>query len=1012
VTVTVVALQEKGGVNLENLYVRAREFENFTGAVVDFVQRDVRPSGDNPSLAAEVFADAGKVETGCNGAGVYQGYVIKGNQVPDLVQCGGIANLSTQVEQSQTWSDLDWADVATAIRQGTSTYDSKVYSLPIDADYMATVVREDLAGNTTLDTWEQWVAFAESQNGTDMNGDGKPDHGACIALGPAGHFSVFGVLMAIAAPHLQLGGTSQGAFFNTDTLEPKLTAAAMSQIYPDAPSSFSFETALALYKRLVDVAVPGVSAKDAWDYFKNGSCSTWISLPGFVYKTQDTKFGTTNMLTRNVPNATMARVEAPGVPCPSRSTCPYASDTSSGLVSRAPFLATSGFGFAISSKASAIQQQLLFELFTYVSAPEQSNPDVQEWTVSDPFRLSQLDNETIADLVERGWDEPVARQYLEVVDATLNHPNAALDLRVPGLGLYMSSLLDATDSYVHGTARRRRAESADAACEAASDAWQAIPLQLYGQEPAATNTQLDIYRAQLGLPQIVRDTGGGGNEEIALIVTAAVGGMAAAVILGAFAFWIVATLRRKRALERQAEATIKKQIVSAVDALKEIQAPLALIRASDFLEIGSLQSHEALRDKGVLHFVDTTSQFIETVFTRYVTVFFSHQWLAFGDPDPRGEQYAVMVKAARSIAALEKVPLEDIFLWVDVISISQSCRSVQTLAINSLPCFASLLKYFVTVCPTVKHADTGAVCNKASYHERCWCRAELMSFWARNGTERMFYATGGSGAARRSEVGGEEPEGMALEPMAPEGVTESFVDAIKVFHGSLSCCRLGHAGGTACCDKEELMLPMLGLYAEIYAKRDGACKRINDAIEGHLDEIFPRTFEYCANGTTVQKLLFGDLVTVLRHDIDQAVAGGRTGRPLQIGKLQQGTSKAADAPIPHGTKHGSKHASAGPRHGVGGVKHGLATNKSWLLRRSSMSSRWSVGASPDVRPVGSILDEGRLAQLRRAAGSGRLNGADATSQSSDRSTDGEAEAEPKDEAAKLPKPPPLEQEVV
>ena len=37
---------------------------------------------------------------------------------------------------------------------------------------------------------------------------------------------------------------------------------------------------------------------------------------------------------------------------------------------------------------------------------------------------------------------------------------------------------------------------------------------------------------------------------------------------------------------------------------------------------------------------------------------------------------------------------------------------------------------------------------------------------------------------------------MALEPMAPEGVTESFVDAIKVFHGSLSCCRLGHAGGT------------------------------------------------------------------------------------------------------------------------------------------------------------------------------------------------------------------------
>ena len=44
---------------------------------------------------------------------------------------------------------------------------------------------------------------------------------------------------------------------------------------------------------------------------------------------------------------------------------------------------------------------------------------------------------------------------------------------------------------------------------------------------AASRIASRIYRAQLGLPQIVRDTGGGGNEEIALIVTAAVAAVAA-----------------------------------------------------------------------------------------------------------------------------------------------------------------------------------------------------------------------------------------------------------------------------------------------------------------------------------------------------------------------------------------------------------------------------------------------------------------------------------------------------
>ena len=48
-----------------------------------------------------------------------------------------------------------------------------------------------------------------------------------------------------------------------------------------------------------------------------------------------------------------------------------------------------------------------------------------------------------------------------------------------------------------------------------------------------------------------------------------------------------------------------------------------------------------------------------------------------------------------------------------------------------------------------------------------------------------------------------------LRPLAPSD--EILVEALDVFGGDLTCCRRGHGNGEAC-DREELMLPILGLY--------------------------------------------------------------------------------------------------------------------------------------------------------------------------------------------------------
>ena len=70
-----------------------------------------------------------------------------------------------------------------------------------------------------------------------------------------------------------------------------------------------------------------------------------------------------------------------------------------------------------------------------------------------------------------------------------------------------------------------------------------------------------------------------------------------------------------------------------------------------------------------------------------------------------------------------------------------------------------------------------------------------MSCWARNGAETMYKCNGDT--LERFDVNAE---------------------ALDVFGGGLTCCTRGHPDGDPC-DKEALVLPMLGLFAELYENR-------------------------------------------------------------------------------------------------------------------------------------------------------------------------------------------------
>ena len=79
------------------------------------------------------------------------------------------------------------------------------------------------------------------------------------------------------------------------------------------------------------------------------------------------------------------------------------------------------------------------------------------------------------------------------------------------------------------------------------------------------------------------------------------------------------------------------------------------------------------------------------------------------------------------------------------------------------------------------------------------------------------------------------------------------------------------------CDRESLMLSMLGMYGEIYRDRDGMGAEAYSVLKDIRDEIYPRTFtyEYKEGGErkTTTRVLFGDMVDAMEFAVRLDEAG-------------------------------------------------------------------------------------------------------------------------------------------
>src|SRR6267143_6542709 len=400
----------------EPLQRRAPDFKKLTGAKVQVI---TVPFSD---LYQKLLTDfATKTNS-------YDATVFDPQWMGDYVPAGYLEDLTDRVKND---SALQWNDIAPFFRDFSATFKGKVYTIPLDGDFQMVYYRKDLLQKDGLQppaTWDDYISIAKHFQGKDLNGDGKNDYGSCWAMKRSAQS--YWMYISVAAAYLQSQGTKQGAFFNTDNMQPLMNNAGAA-------------AALDVYKQLSMLGPPDQLNNDVGDsrgLFVTGRCALsldWgdigpLAVDPAQSKVQD-KVGAVILpgSKKVVDRATGQLVDCTATICPN----------AINGVNHAPFAAFGGWSGAINKGAPSKVKDAAFAFLSYMSAPAQSGVDVTIGkTGFNPYRTSHFTN--LATWTSAGMSEAAAKDYLGAIQASLQSPNMVLDLRIPQTAFYQQTALD------------------------------------------------------------------------------------------------------------------------------------------------------------------------------------------------------------------------------------------------------------------------------------------------------------------------------------------------------------------------------------------------------------------------------------------------------------------------------------------------------------------------------------------------------------------------------------------
>jgi len=460
--ITLTVLTEVGPTISEPLKRRAPDFEALTGVKINVV---TVPFGELYETILNDFSQ---------GTTEYDLIVFAPQWMVDFAAPGYLEELDGRIANDP---DLEWNDIAPFFREFSATYDGKIYTIPLDGDFQMVYYRSDLLEQEGLNppkTWDEYLEIAQTFDGKDLNGDGEPDYGSCIAKQPNSHaYWMFG---SILSPFVQNQGTRQGIFFDPEMMKPLVNNAA-------------FAKALEIYQQTTEYGPPNepnLAIHDVRDLFASGRCALtldWgdtgtVIIDPEISQVMDKVGADITPGSREV----LDRETGELVPC-DKVTCPYAING----INHAPYAAFGGWSGAINQASDPTRKEAAYRFLSYMSQPAQSNVDVTIGATGfNPYRLSQYSQ---LDLwLEAGMSEEAAQKYLGAIGLSLSSANVVLDLRVPYNNRYQQEVLDRVLA-----AYLREEITTEQAIEEIEQGWERIT------DEVGRDAQRQAYQATIGV---------------------------------------------------------------------------------------------------------------------------------------------------------------------------------------------------------------------------------------------------------------------------------------------------------------------------------------------------------------------------------------------------------------------------------------------------------------------------------------------------------------------------------
>ena len=451
--------------NLHNVLFRGLLYawEQYTGAKINWI--DLAQADYNARLQQSIATGTVDFDIAEMGA-PFEGDV-----------CGkGLASVMPDWVKQQ----IEMEDYVGYLQAPVGTWDGKTYRISVDGDCHNFNYRTDVFGSADLakawkdeghqgewgvpNTWQKVQEVTKFLKGKQL--DGQDLYGYLDAPKGWGGFGFY--FLASRATAYAKHPDDKAWLFDPDTMKPRINNPAWVRTIQDVIDALPSEPADQLN------ADPGTTAFQQF-LAGTGSMVAWWGDVGSMAKTSDS----------SVIGDTVGFSILPGSDDVYNAKTGQWDKLASGP-NFAPNMAYIGWGVYVMAR---VDSDPVKQKAAWSAAAHLGGKDISLWTAAYPSGMQPYRNShfNIPEWVEAGYDEAFITSYLNSEKDSYNHPNAAIEPRIPGIFQYYSIAEDELAKIFAGQMTAQQGADNIAA------AWEKITDQI-GRE-----NQIKLYKASLGM---------------------------------------------------------------------------------------------------------------------------------------------------------------------------------------------------------------------------------------------------------------------------------------------------------------------------------------------------------------------------------------------------------------------------------------------------------------------------------------------------------------------------------